>query len=78
MIERQIQNILREYKIRKNVVTIVTQVLVDKNDEAFIDPTKPVGRFYLKEEAELLSKIRWIYFQRRFKKTRMEKSCSFT
>lgn len=56
MIERQIQNILREYKIRKNVVTVVTQVLVDKNDEAFIDPTKPVGRFYLKEEAELLAR----------------------
>jgi carbamate kinase len=56
MIERQIQNILREYKIRKNVVTVVTQVLVDKNDEAFTDPTKPVGRFYLKEEAELLAR----------------------
>jgi carbamate kinase len=56
MIERQIQNILREYKIKKNVVTVITQVLVDKNDEAFVDPTKPVGRFYLKEEAELLAR----------------------
>jgi carbamate kinase len=56
MIERQVKNILREYKIRKNVVTVVTQVLVDKNDPAFIDPTKPVGRFYLKEEAELLAR----------------------
>lgn len=56
MIERQIKNILREYKIRKNVVTVITQVLVDKNDQAFIEPTKPVGRFYLKEEADLLAK----------------------
>ncbi|MCU0333053.1 MAG: carbamate kinase [Ignavibacteriaceae bacterium] len=56
MIERQVKNILRENKIRKNVVTIVTQVLVDKNDPAFIEPTKPVGRFYLKEEAELLAR----------------------
>jgi len=56
MIERQIKNIFREYKIRKNVVTVVTQVLVDKNDPAFTDPTKPVGRFYLKEEAELLAR----------------------
>lgn len=56
MIERQIKNILREYKIRKNVVTVITQVLVDKNDPAFTEPTKPVGRFYLKEEAELLAK----------------------
>ncbi|MCU0406417.1 MAG: carbamate kinase [Ignavibacteriaceae bacterium] len=56
MIERQVKNILRENKIRKNVVTIVTQVLVDKNDPAFTEPTKPVGRFYLKEEAELLAR----------------------
>lgn len=56
MIERQVKNILRQNKIRKNVVTIVTQVLVDKNDPAFIEPTKPVGRFYLKEEADLLAK----------------------
>lgn len=56
MIERQIKNIFREYKIRKNVVTVVTQVLVDKNDPAFTDPTKPVGRFYLREEAELLAR----------------------
>lgn len=56
MIERQIKNIFREYKIRKNVITVVTQVLVDKNDPAFTDPTKPVGRFYLREEAELLAR----------------------
>lgn len=63
MIERQIKNILRENKIRKNVVTIVTQVLVDKNDPAFIEPTKPVGRFYLKEEAELLARAGGLIFK---------------
>lgn len=56
MIERQMKNILTENKIRKNVVTIVTQVVVDINDPAFKEPTKPIGAFYLKEEAELLSK----------------------
>lgn len=56
MIERQMKNILTKNKIRKNVVTIVTQVLVDKTDPAFENPTKPVGAFYLKEEAELLKK----------------------
>jgi len=56
MIERQIKNILTEHKIRKNVVTLVTQVIVDINDPAFKVPTKPIGAFYLKEEAELLSK----------------------
>lgn len=63
MIERQVKNILRESKIRKNVVTIVTQVLVDKNDPAFIEPTKPVGRFYLKEEADLLAKAGGFIFK---------------
>jgi len=56
MIERQVKNILHQNKIRKNVVTVITQVLVDKNDPAFAEPTKPVGRFYLKEEADLLAK----------------------
>ena len=56
MIERQVKNILIENKIRKNVITLVTQVVVDIEDPAFKEPTKPVGAFYLKEEAELLSK----------------------
>ena len=56
MIERQMKNILTEHKIRKNVVTLVTQVVVDINDRAFKEPAKPIGAFYLKEEAELLSK----------------------
>ncbi|GBD89259.1 carbamate kinase 2 [bacterium BMS3Abin03] len=56
MIERQMKNILTENKVRRNVITIITQVVVDLNDPAFAEPTKPVGAFYLKEEAELLSK----------------------
>ena len=62
MIERQIKNILREFKIRKNVVTVITQVIVDKSDPAFLEPSKPVGRFYLKEEAELLSRSGGLLF----------------
>ncbi len=43
--------------IKKPVVSLITQVVVDKNDEAFINPTKPVGGYYTKEEAdELMSK----------------------
>lgn len=63
MIERQIKNILVEYKIRKNVVTVITQVIVDKNDPAFNEPTKPVGGFYLKEEADLLARARGLIFK---------------
>jgi carbamate kinase len=63
MIERQLKNILYEYKIRKNVVTVITQVVVDKNDPAFSEPTKPVGGFYLREEAELLSRAGGLIFE---------------
>ncbi|MBS4034598.1 MAG: carbamate kinase [Ignavibacterium sp.] len=63
MVERQIRNILAEQKIRRNVVTVVTQVLVDKNDPAFENPTKPVGAFYLKEEADLLARANNLIFK---------------
>ena len=62
MLERELRNVLKEKKIRKNVATVVTQVLVDKNDPAFQKPTKPVGAFFLKEEADLLMKDHnWIF-----------------
>ena len=63
MIERQMKNILHENKIRKNVVTVVTQVLVDINDPAFNEPSKPVGGYYLKEEAELLRRVNNFIFK---------------
>jgi carbamate kinase len=56
MIERQIKNILIENNIKKNVVTIISEVLVDIKDPAFQNPTKPIGTFFLKEEADLLAK----------------------
>ena len=53
-----LQNALREELLERNmkipVATVVTQVIVDKNDPAFQNPTKPVGAFYTKEEAEKL------------------------
>jgi carbamate kinase len=55
IIEQQLRNILEEYKIEKDIITIVTQVLVDKNDPAFKNPTKPIGPFYTKEEADALA-----------------------
>ncbi|HSL87939.1 MAG TPA: carbamate kinase [Ignavibacteriaceae bacterium] len=63
MVERQLRNILAEKKIRRNVVTVVTQVLVDKYDPAFENPTKPVGAFYLKEEADLLARANNLIFK---------------
>ena len=47
---------LRKRKYDKSVGTIVTQVVVDKNDAGFQNPTKPIGAFYTKEEAEVLQR----------------------
>lgn len=63
MIERQIYNLFKDQKIKKNVVTLVTQVLVGKDDPAFENPTKPVGAFYLKEEADLLARVNNFVFK---------------
>ncbi|MGQ9643439.1 MAG: carbamate kinase [Ignavibacterium sp.] len=63
MIERQMKNILTQNKIRRNVVTLVTQVLVDRNDPAFENPSKPIGPFYLKEEADLLARTNNFVFK---------------
>ena len=39
------------------VVSLVTQVVVERNDPAFQNPSKPIGTFYTKEEAEKLVEI---------------------
>lgn len=53
-----LQNAIREELLNRGnntpVATIVTQVVVDKNDPAFQKPTKPIGSFYSKEEADKL------------------------
>ncbi|MBI5809386.1 MAG: carbamate kinase [Ignavibacteriales bacterium] len=62
MIDRQMRNALNSAKIKKNVIAVITEVLVDINDPAFQNPTKPIGPYYLKEEAELLSKANdWVF-----------------
>lgn len=58
IIQQTLKNMLEKEGIRKDVVTVLTQVLVDRNDPAFKDPTKPIGPFYFKREAERLSKER--------------------
>lgn len=52
MIEQGFRNVLAEAKINKNVITLVTEVLVDKNDPMFKNPTKPIGPYYTKEQVE--------------------------
>lgn len=55
-IQNAIQNQLRLRDIDIPVATIVTQVLVNRDDPAFTNPTKPVGPFYRKKEAEIIAK----------------------
>ncbi len=49
-LQQTLQNELFKRSIKKNVATVITQVLVDHNDPAFSNPTKPIGGFM--EEAE--------------------------
>ena len=52
MIEMGLEKVMVKENIDRNVVTFVTQVLVDKDDPMFKNPTKPVGPYYTKEQAE--------------------------
>jgi carbamate kinase len=56
LIQRILRTELVKAGIDRDVVTVVTQVVVDKNDAAFQTPTKPIGPFYAKEEAEELAR----------------------
>jgi carbamate kinase len=53
-----LQNAIREELLNRNmntpVATVVTQVIVDRNDSAFENPTKPIGAFYTEEESKKL------------------------
>ena len=55
-IQNSLYNSLKKNNIDKTVSTIVTQVLVDSNDPLFLNPSKPIGSFYSKEEAEKIAK----------------------
>ena len=56
IIEQQMRNVLRENDMYMDIITIVTQVVVNKDDPAFSEPTKPVGPYYTKEDAEKIMK----------------------
>ena len=54
-LQQSIRNELKLRNVNKNVVSLITQVVVDKDDPAFEHPTKPIGMFYTKEEADKIS-----------------------
>ena len=51
-LQQTLQNELFKRRIKKNVATVITQVLVDKNDKAFQNPSKPIGGFMDEPEAK--------------------------
>lgn len=62
MIERNLRNMLRKHGLKKDVVTLVTQVLVDKNDPAINNPSKRIGKLYTKEQADSLTHEKgWLF-----------------
>ncbi|HOI88869.1 MAG TPA: carbamate kinase [Lentimicrobium sp.] len=55
IIEQQLRNVMMANDLDRDIISIITQVLVDKDDPAFSNPTKPVGPYYSKEESEAIT-----------------------
>ena len=55
LIEICLRNVLARHDMQRDVVTLVTQVAVNKMDPMFKNPTKPVGPYYTKEQADKLA-----------------------
>jgi carbamate kinase len=65
MIEQQLRNVLAENGLKRNIVALITQVIVDRNDPSFQNPNKPVGPFYTVEEMEELKSKHpeWVFHE---------------
>lgn len=61
-LQQAIREEMKKQGLERDVVALVTQVLVDSNDDAFNHPTKPVGMFYTKEQAEKIEKEKGFIF----------------
>ena len=61
-LQQALQRELERRGIRKNVVTLVTQVVVDPDDPGFRHPTKPVGCFYTRDQAEKMAANKGLTF----------------
>lgn len=62
MIERMLRNVLNRHDIRKEVVTLVTMVEVNRGDPAFDNPTKRIGQIYSRKQAQALEREKgWLF-----------------
>ncbi|MGM9905707.1 carbamate kinase [Lactobacillus sp.] len=62
-LQQSLQNELHKRGMTKDVATIVTQIVVDPADSAFQNPTKPIGAFYTKEEADSIAEDKGYIFK---------------
>jgi carbamate kinase len=53
MLQQTMQNTVKKHGLKKDTVTVITQVVVDKGDASFTNPTKPIGQFFTKEEMDV-------------------------
>jgi len=58
LLQQALLNELRRNELRRFVVTMITQVIVNKDDPAFDNPTKPIGPFFTRQEADELARQR--------------------
>lgn len=56
VIEQQLRNVLKENDMDRDIISLITRVIVSKDDPAFDNPQKPIGPFYSKEEADKIAK----------------------
>ena len=57
-IQQALENEFHRRGLKKSVVTVVTQTLVDRDDAAFASPSKPIGEFYTREQADERMRVR--------------------
>lgn len=63
-LQQAITNQLKQRKLNQQCVSLITQVEVDKNDLAFKKPSKPIGNFYSKQQADQLTKEKaWVFVE---------------
>ncbi|MCL4450639.1 MAG: carbamate kinase [Candidatus Thermoplasmatota archaeon] len=53
-LQTSFQKVFNEFGINKKVATLITRTVVEKDDPAFKNPTKPVGKYYTRDEARVL------------------------
>ena len=61
-IQKELKKALKDCRINREVISVVTEVVVDKKDPSFTNPTKPIGKFYTKEEADARNDAEQVIF----------------